>query len=184
MDVDETYREIRQEIERMRNESVRLGDVLVRALEVQNDAEIEIREELARASAEGAEAALLTDVGVKAARVDAIQSWTQALDGALEAVQVHVDVARALRSQRLRSLYVAQDIRKGLARFISADERGSIEKSTPRGFLQNSCWPDQDCSPFSGPVGTNCRVPNRLLDVNFMGRILMSILGVCLVLLL
>ena len=70
----------------MRNESVRLGDVLVRALEVQNDAEIEIREELARAWE--AEAALLTDVGVKAARVDAIQSWTQALDGALEAVQV------------------------------------------------------------------------------------------------
>ena len=27
VDVDETYREIRQEIERMRNESVRLGDV-------------------------------------------------------------------------------------------------------------------------------------------------------------
>ena len=82
-------------------------------------------------------------------------------------------------------MYVAQDIRKGLARFISADEKRVDRGNLLHELLQNSCWRTRIAVLFSGPVGIRLwGFQNHLLDVNFMGRILMSILGVCLVLLL
>lgn len=184
VNADEIYREIRTEIERLRLESGQLGDALVAAQAVRTDKELGIREELARANAEGDEAAQLTDVALKASRIDAIGSWISALEGELEAVTVQVDVARKLREQRLRSLYGAQNIRKGLARYISA-----AEHRVDRGNLLREAF--AECllagpglqSFFRSRWHAFIAMPSRLLDVNFMSRLLGSALGLCVVLL-